>query len=246
MARSALYLFLVFVCAFVSLEGNGQKVLIDTAVVAGAGPAVDLYHAATGKNTPLFSGHEYPDYPFRFSIGHPYFSSDKWTLGTVTYQGITYEKVPLLYNLVTDNLIILNDSGLLKIQLVKEQVKAFSLGAHQFIHVCTHALQAGNLKCGFYDVLESGKATLLARRTKNLQTVVTDKVQVNVAARIFFFIGKNGVFKPINSRKDLLHFFADQKEVQRFIKKNRIRYRSQPERALTEAVAFYNGLKELP
>ncbi len=205
--------------------------------------AVAFYNNSFGPDLHLFSGKEYLDYNFRFSQGHPYFQTTTFSKGTITYQGSTYEEVPMLYNLETDNVIILNHSGTAKIQLIKEKVSSFSLSGHSFINICNDSLLSQGLRYGFYDILATGKTTLLARRTKNIQIVAQDIVEIKVLAKDYFYLQNNNIYSVIRSKKGLLNLLSDRKkEIRQFVKQNNIDYRENPENAIVRIVEYYNQI----
>ena len=225
-----------------ALNGNGQKLAADTSA-SGAG-MLSFFQGVMGTNVQLFNGPEYEDYPFAFSAGHPYFLSDIWTIGSVAYRGSLYHEVRLLYNLEQDKLIIPSEAGLVKIELQPEQVDSFNIGGHRFLHVCAHKFRAGNLRCGYYEVVVEGSANLFVKRLKNIQTQVGQKVEMYVVQKSQYYLGKEGNFTQVNSQKELLRLLSDQKkELQQFIKRNRIRYRRQPEAAMARIIECYNQLK---
>ncbi|WP_132052696.1 hypothetical protein [Pseudocnuella soli] len=243
MNQPLLYLF-VFLSLLCHCRAEAQKLVADTVHLPGANLFLKKYNTIFGANLGVYRGHQYQDYDFQFSVGHPYFQSDKWIKGQVTYDGSTYAEVPMLYNLATDNLVVYNDSTLQKIQLVKEQVDSFSIEGHRFVHICADKLQAVGLRCGFYDVVALGKISLLVKRVRSLQQLIADnKVQVHVSAKDQFYLGKDGAYTIVNSKASLLNLLSDhKKEVQRFLKSKKLRYRAHPEATLLQAVTFYNQL----
>lgn len=74
---------------------------------------------------------------------------NNWSKGSVSYDGNTYNEVSILYNLVTDEVIILHTNKVAKVQLIKEKVDAFSLPGHSFLHLRFDSLHSGNMARGY-------------------------------------------------------------------------------------------------
>src|SRR6267142_7278950 len=67
--------------------------------------AKDTYFSALGPELNLYNGVYYKDYKtYENDEGQPYFGTDLWTEGSVLYDGVIYENVPMLYNVVDDKL----------------------------------------------------------------------------------------------------------------------------------------------
>ena len=244
-ARLRFMLLIILVLSSFGLAGLAQGTIADSSSEPAIKRIVAFYNTSLGADLQLFNGREYQDYNFRFSEGHPYFFTNKWSKGTITYRGSTYEDVSILYNLITDNVIILDYSGLSKIQLVKEKVTSFSVAGHTFINICRDSLLSSGLRCGFYDVLATGKITLLVKRTKNIQEVTTETVQIKALPKDYFYIGHNSVYSPVSKEKTLLELLSDgRNEIKRFIKQHKIRYAQNPEEAIVKIVTYYNQIMQ--
>ena len=209
-------------------------------------PAIKIlaadYNKTFEEQLHLYNGTEYLGYPKPFEEGQPYFIQDTWSKGTVSYDGNTYENVPILYNLVTDQLIISAYNNATKIQLLKEKISNFFIQNHFFIHLQKDSLPA-DMAESFYDVLASGKATLLARYTKNIQTYTKLTVVLQVFEKDHYFVKKNNKYFVLNNKKSLLSQVSDKrKEIQQYIKANRIRYRKDPQSAMIKVIDYYNQL----
>ncbi len=92
-----------------SYKACSQNITIDSAAQATAfHNAVNLYHHSLSPETGLYNGSEYQYnlyYPATFNEGHPFFVSRQFDSGTIVYNDIMYRKVPLLYDVVMDELV---------------------------------------------------------------------------------------------------------------------------------------------
>lgn len=191
----------------------------------------------------LYNGIQYREYHKPFDEGQPYFVQNSFSRGTVSYDGGFYENVSILYNLVTDQVIILGRNNIAEIQLLKDKVSAFSLQSHTFINMHPDTLLSTGMPEGFYDLLTTGKTSLLAKRTKNIQSFVQRTIILKVFEKDHYYVKKNNSYVPIRSKKALLAQVSDKKkEIQQYLKDNKIRYRKDPENAMTKVIDYYNQL----
>jgi hypothetical protein len=238
-------MYLVIFVIFVHLHTKAisQSLLPDASSSPAVKNAINFYSTSLTEQLRLYNGKEYQDYPLPFDEGHPYFIKTDWSKGTVDYDGNTYGDVSILYNTVTDEVIILASNKVLKIQLIKEKVEGFSLSGHSFLNLSRDSLLSADMTAGFYDVLTKDKISLLARRTKNIQTYATHKLELKVFKKDHFYLKKNNAYFPIHTKKSLLKQLSDKKkEIQQYIKQNKLRFRKDPENVMVKITEYYNQL----
>lgn len=233
---------IIVVFLFLSLSAQGQSFIIDSNQYSPAvSAAVSAYHLSMDKESKLYSGPEHIGYHPKM-IGSAYFGSDTWQNGSVYYDDILYRDVPMKYDEVLDKAVVQHFNGVFKLELNTDQVKWFTLGGHTFIKLNADA--GNNIKAGFYDLLVSGKITVLAKRIK----LVTEFIEGNelnrrIDSRPVYYAVKDGVYKPISTKRSLFNILADQrKEVQQYLRKNKIKFKRKSEYAIVKAVEYYNQL----
>src|SRR5215467_993637 len=69
--------------------------------------AVSLYYQFTDKQSRLYNGIGTYDYMPGLQ-GHPYFMDSAWKNGSVIYDGLSFKDVPMVYDLVKDEVVILH------------------------------------------------------------------------------------------------------------------------------------------
>lgn len=244
MRRLQIKCSIIFVI-FVTLHTRAitQELLPDTSSSPAVKNAVNFYSTSLTEQLHLYNGKEYQDYAVPFDEGHPYFLRTDFSKGIINYDGNTYNDVSLLYNLVTDDVIILAHNKILKIRLLKEKVGGFSLSGHSFLNLSRDSLLSSDMSAGFYDVLSTGKVALLAKRVKNIQSYTKQKVEVRVFEKDHFYLRKDGRYFPIQNKKTFLAQLGDKKkEIQQFIKQNKLRFRKYPEYTMVKVTEYYNQL----
>ena len=213
-------------------------------VTAAVKKATDLYTQSMDSDSHLYHGLEYVDYDKSYLDGHQFYRKNTETEATVVYDGAQYTQVPLLYDLVLDQVIIEHPESAYKMSLISEKVKSFSYLGHTFIRLEPDTMADSPIRPGFYDLLVSGNTALLARRTKNIQERAGQGgMEGEFHERNRYFIQKNNRYYSVNDKKSLLKLFSDQKkELQKYARSSKLNFRKKREAALTQLVQFYNSL----
>lgn len=110
--------------------------------------AVNAYHRFLSPQTNLYNGSEYINYAYPIKDGHPFFETAQFNNGTIEYNGVRYEAVPLLYDEIIDEVIIKHVDGVSKIKLNKERVTSFYLLDHQFVHLIPDSFTHSSIRQG--------------------------------------------------------------------------------------------------
>ncbi len=115
---------------------------------------------------------------------------------------------------------------------------------HAFIKTTVN--NTADLKDKFFDVLYNGSSQVLARRKK---VMVQEMRSTLESERIFtevdnYFIRKQNNFYKINNAGDVLNVFSDErKEIQRYIKKEKLKFKTGKEIFIVQAAKYYDALK---
>src|SRR5688572_13255581 len=138
----------------------------DTAFVSAAiRHATVLYASTIQGQTALFNGSEYKKLA-QTNDQHPFYRSDDWVYGSVTYSGEFFSNVPLLYDITADRIITENYYNADELVLVNEKLENFSIGEYHFRKIKNEQVQNSLPASGFYEVLHEGPSTVVARRFK--------------------------------------------------------------------------------
>lgn len=208
--------------------------IIGTFIICSLGMAqssVDLKEAYL-SNIPfhqeVISGGYYVDPPPNIE-GNPYFHSKSFDIGTITINGLTYENIPLLYNIHKDQIITFHPLHSQKILLNSEKVNAFSLftpGKTQFIQIENNETYSHHNN-GFYELVIAGEAQLLCKHYKTTST----KKEVGKYSGFFtastdYLLKKNDQVIVVKNRKQAFDFLGlDRKAILKDLKRNGIYFR---------------------
>lgn len=236
------------ICFLIISSGGkcfGQAALSDSTLISAAiKKASVLYTQAIDVESHLYHGLEYVDYDLSYLEGHQFHRTNTETEGTVLYDGAQYTQVPLLYDLVLDQVIIEHPESAYKMSLISEKVKSFSYLKHTFIRLEQDTISDSPIRPGFYDLLVSGKATVLARRTKNIQERASQGgMEGEFHEKNRYYIQKNNQYYSVNDKKSVLKLFPNQKkELQKYVSSRKLNFRKNRESALVQLMQYYNTL----
>lgn len=209
------------------------------AVVAAVGAATTAYTRLAQPESVLFSGPEYVDHTLPGTIGHQFFEGPETQLGAVTYRGASFQNIPLRYDLALDRVVLTYPNQVAHIMLVPEHLAEFSLGSHHFMRVLGDSAAGAVLRTGFYELLQSGPVSLLARHTKfQRQTTVGQSLQFDFKQVDKLFARTSSTAAEITNLKDLLALLpAHKQEVQRYARQQKLRF-SAAQRAASALAAL--------
>ncbi len=202
---------------------------------------VGLYFTEIGENAHIYNGYEYftPDRSFR---GTPYYLSEAAAPSELSYDNNYYQNIPILYDQVLDAVVVNRLGQNYKISLLSAKLSSFSLRSHQFMRLSHDSSQGAALVTGFYDKIYGGKSAIFVKRKKFVKetleysAIINEYKEVNTYYVFFqdkyvLVEGKNGVLKLFGSKKS---------EIKAFLRKNKLNYTSDFEKALISTAAFYD------
>jgi len=146
----------------------------------------------------------------------------------------------MLYDIIKDLVIIQDFRKQNKINLPADKIQEFTLYGHTFVRVVHDA--SNEMRTGFYDRLYNGKIALLAKREKKILEKMANLQITNVImGENIYYVRKDGVYYLVKNKRTFLDIIKDKKkDVQQYLKKNKIKFKDNFERAMTMAVAYYD------
>jgi hypothetical protein len=200
---------------------------------------IDFYQAKTNIQPALYNGIEHSGYP-DFYEGTAYFGSAGWQKGDVFYDGVLYRGVNLKYDQVRDDLVVQHYDSVHAITAFGPRVRYFTLGDNKFIYLHTDA----GAPSGFYQELQTGRAGLIARKTKIINENITSSgVLRSFEATNNYYLIRQDYYYPLKNETSLFELLGDRKkELKQRLKEKQLKYRKSPEATLKEMIAYYNQL----
>jgi hypothetical protein len=85
----------------------------------------------------------------------------------------------------------------------------------------------------------------MVKRQKILEETVTDVLEQRFIARNFYYINRNNAWYSVKTFKELRSILKEKsKEIRQYLRKNKIKYRKERERALILAVQQFDALTQ--
>ncbi len=224
----------------------GQQPNVDTTFVHAAyNHAVALYHGAIGNQAIIYNGAQYIGYPFKFETGHPYFLADQNHPGNIVYEQVAFPNLELRYNMVADIVVLVQSNRW--IQLASSQISAFTVANHQFIKVEPDNNFKNTPSVGFYEVLYQQQTSVLKKEIKKIKEDVRlppEGVVRYIYSNTSYYILNNQQYFKIRNKRSMVKAMADKKQaIDKYIRTNRLKYKSNPEQTLTAVAAYYDEIK---
>lgn len=232
---------------FIIFKGNAQQFASpDSLAQKTAAQNLETYfNKSIKQQSKLFNGAFYEFYLPRIT-GSAYFKeSQEFTKGSVVYDGFLYEDVPLLYDLYRDLVISVFYEGNFKFNLISEKVAEFKIDNHHFVYLNKELDSSKSVgKTGFYDLLYNGKIKIYSKRTKLLQEVNDTKyARQFFVSKNFYYLEKDKTLYSFSKLGSFLSLFKKEKsEMRKYLKKNEIRFKDNPERAMVLLADYYDTL----
>lgn len=236
-----IFLIPIFLPVFAKTQSNADD---SSAFQTAVANTISIYYNQLGDQSGLYNGRLYARYDFPFAVGSPYFLSSDFNDGSIIYSGVLYTHVPILFDELREQ-VVTRDHGY-GLQLVNERISEFSLLGHRIIRVVGDSLNENSLATGFYDLLYSGKSSVLRKSRENMQEKLTNTEILRIIVTHEDYLIRIGVnYQKVNSKRELLDIMSDhRKQIQQFIKKNRLHYRRDTANTLIKTAAFYDQLSK--
>jgi hypothetical protein len=190
----------------------------------------------------VYEGHEYLPYvlPAR---GNAFYVTNKWQDGSVLFKGKLYSHLPLLYDILKDQLVLQSWNKAFRIHLSKQSVGWFNIGTRHFIKVNgADSSKQNTPPAGYYEELVQGPVILLAKRTKTA-VIPTSGDIMEFREDDLYFIKKAGRYYRVKTKRSVLKAISDHKsEIKRYLHKNNIRFGPNRESAMVKMVKYENQL----
>jgi len=228
---------------YASSKNVTAQAINDSTFYRSIASIIDVYYmAALGPQSPIYNGIEYIDYDFTLREGHPFFESQEFKNGEIYFDGMMFYKVPMCYDLVKDQVVIRDFYNIYKIVLPANKIQQFALAGHTFVRIQRDSLN--QVKTGFYDQLCKGKIGLFAKREKEIfEKSGFSGIDILVTSKNTYHIMKGGIYYSFKNKRGLLDILHDKKKaIQQYFKKNKIRFKDNPEKAMIAAVEYCNRL----
>lgn len=199
------------------------------------------------EHSNLYNGPEYIDYSRKYFLktGHQFFFSDSPQQGAVYYNGRYFPNVNLWYDLVLDQVVLLHPSTSYTPRLVDEHVSSFLIDGRRFLRLISDSITNNNIQTGYYQVLVDNNIQILAKRVKLFnERLEQGNKNVEFYSKDKYYLRKNNLYYLIYNKSSILKYMTDhEKEIQKFIKSNQLKFsKKSRELDIIELAEYYNTL----
>lgn len=208
---------------------------------------LELYKESIPMTPEIFNGSEYVEYPSVF-LGHAFFQTSSYTYTDIIFNGITYRDVPSLYDLVSQNIVVLNPTHAKKVMIQSNKVSEFTLntkfGSVRFIKGNLLGIE-GEYKDRFLEeIVPEG---LFAYHRKSVQREIKG-IERNSrfdSYEIFLILFEEELV-PVTGKNGIIQVLGmDKKNTRKMLKEKGIKYKNN-KRAFQTAILqeYQNKLKD--
>lgn len=233
---------IIFILLMVVSQTYGQS--RDTVSIVSIDFPLSLYKDATQLSQNLYNGRIYYMYDSR-EIESQFFIERKPFTGSISIEKQTYHGIPLLYDLVKEEVVVRHfDGDFIIIPFVK--VNGFTIHDHHFKKLIQGQDINENMDTGFYDLAYDGTTKLIIRRIKLRQEKIIDRsLIVEFHEKDQYFIKKNDYYYPVHSKKSVLNLLPEhKKELRRAARSYENGFRKNREEAINKMVNIHDQLSK--
>ncbi|MES2329441.1 MAG: hypothetical protein V4539_07560 [Bacteroidota bacterium] len=243
-----LYFLSMLACTCLSaLKLTAQQPAKDSSIRAAAiNNAILQYQDYISFAAPLYAGPQYTDYYLKLQEGHPFYLNTFFHVGSIMYDHILYERIPMKYDILQNRIVIEDASGVFRLLPEYDKISYFTIQDHEFIKLIKDSSSPTLPKSGFYEVLYKNKnLTLLKKETKEVVEDLNSRstIQRNVITNINFYLRAGNSYRIFNKKKHVLALFKDKKtEIRQYIRKKNLDFNIDADNALISVVSYYQEL----
>jgi hypothetical protein len=235
-------LFIISLLLFFTIYSFAQVKPVDSVLSKEGSTRVQaVYYSKLGPQSELNNGTRFVNDDASIQ-GHAYYDIAELRSGSLRYDGLEVQEVKLMYDLVRDQLVAEHYSKQFYINLVGDLVDSFSIGPNRFIHLKPDSVSKSSPKAGFYQVLATGKATLLVKRKKVINKYTTSTVERVFEQSNEYYIKLGDQYHLVSSRNDALSVFKEASTALRqLLNQQHLNFRKSPEEVLIKMTNYYNA-----
>ena len=207
--------------------------------------AKSFYFKFIGENSHFYNGTEY--IPFDVHIkGNSFFLTDQLQPATISYDNLFYQDVALCYDIMRDEVIANRFDRQFRIKLVSSKIAFFSFPDHFFERLVQDSVNKSVISTGFYERVYNGREKVYIKHTKKIEEKITDYAgdEQWFTEQDNYLVEKEGRFYPVQTKSMLFEIIKDRKkEVQRYLRKNKLKFRKDPGNTIRMAIEYYDQVK---
>lgn len=230
---------LVIYLIFLSSELNAQAtVSVNDLLIKSIDYQNTKFQQIVNTSAPLYNGSAYLKY-WNKVIGHPYFDTDQFKSADITFQNFIYRDIPLKYDLVKNQLVILNATKEFEMAIINNYVSEFTINHHHFIKI-TDSVHEYNPGQGFYELIYNGNSSILTKSYKRIEASL--KAEDNTSSFVQydkFFVFAHNEYHEVKRVSDYFNLYNNQKDqLKKYMRKGKLNYAKDRGKTLVALATF--------
>jgi hypothetical protein len=203
---------------------------------------IEYFQKEMGENAHLYTGKEYTGYSNGIK-GFAFFLTDQMQSGDIFYDGTLYSNIPLLFDIVRQEVVINRYNQEARIKLLNEKLQYFTFSGHRFENIALSAGKDESLGNDIYDVVFNGKASVFVKRIKRIKNPIRAEDPPVFVEEDVYYIRNGSNLYAVDSKNSLTGAMSDKKDlVKNYIRKNKFRFKRNIENDLISVAAYYSTL----
>jgi len=199
------------------------------------------YLSETGRFATLYNGKSEIPYTLRFE-NHPYFESERFAQGTLSYNHVVYQDVFLRLDLFRNELAVYLPGTSYNIVLENEKFDYAVLNNATLVLTVSE----NDTKERFLVLLHDGTYPVIKKYKLSINedmSYLSRSLKRSFIIKSQYAIYVNGVPCPVKNKSSILKLFPDsKKELNEFAKRQKLNFRGQFEQAMIALVTHYEEL----
>ncbi len=202
----------------------------------------EYFDRLNGLDYNLLNGREYE--PLNSGSSHPYFNTDSYRSGSLLLNGEAYDNITINYD-ICDQQVILQYPGSsgpdLKVVLNREMIDRFQIDGRTF-----RLRSFPETGTSFFQVLGSGDISCFLRWEKTLfRTTYSGNISYKYSKQSReIWLQREGRLYAVTTRSSFTRVFDEvyRKEIEEFLRQEKIRFRNTSDEKLGDLMNFCIGL----
>lgn len=177
--------------------------------------------------------------------GNAYWRTDSFQNGWISYRGIIYKNVPLMYDLVR-NETLTKSFQQYPIRLENSRVDSFGIGGATFLGIHNDTTAGNPLRDNLYQLIfrEQG-LYVYAAQSKRIITPMHAENADTIVSSVNYYLSYNYKNYNINSANDFVRVFPKEKEaLKHFWKQHHLVFKKEPETFIQQTLSFWLASKK--
>ncbi len=234
--------FLFFILLALAIQSNAQDQHADSFSLAKAIETSQLqFQKSLDVLAPIYNGTAYIHY-WNKVLGHPYFVMELPQTSSICYNDYTYLNIPLKYDIVKSQLVILNPSNGFEMVILSEHISSFKIAKHEFIKMQNDSTRYDMPGPGFYELLYNGKTSVIAKYHKRIEaSLKAEDTYSKFVEYSKYYIKVKGTYHLVENSSEVYKLLNEQKsQLRKYSNKEKLHYSKSPANTLVSLATYYD------